>query len=86
MFSHNLNSRDLAFEYEDNDFMAHYKNNTRNENDYREKYSPREVDANADDWNPKINDHSLKSHASLFPKIFNFMITKQEKSDHYTFK
>jgi hypothetical protein len=38
MFSHNLNSRDLAFEYEDNDFMAHYKNNTRNENDYREKY------------------------------------------------
>jgi hypothetical protein len=37
-------------------------------------------------WNPKVNDHALKSHASLFPKIFNFMITKQEKSDHYTFK
>jgi hypothetical protein len=43
MFSHNVNVRDLAFGYEDYEFMSHFKQTVKNENEYREKFSPRDI-------------------------------------------
>jgi hypothetical protein len=79
MFTHNVNVRDLAFEYEDYDFMSHFKQTVKDENDKREKFTPREMVMEDDPL--KIDENILKNHASLFPKIFNSMMTKTEKAD-----
>lgn len=78
MFSHNVNVRDLAFEYEDYDFMAHFKQTVKNENAERERFTPRELVVEED---RSLDENLLKSHASLFPKIFNSMLTKGDKLD-----
>lgn len=94
MFSHNINARDLAFEYEEYDFMAHHKHVTKDESCYREKFTPRE-NMNEEEGGgvmhppvtlKKLDEMVLRSHASLFPKIFNSLITKLEKLDMQIFK
>lgn len=48
MFSHNVNSRDLAFDYDEYDFMSTFKHAVCIEAEKREPYTPRGEMENAD--------------------------------------
>ena len=82
LFLHNVNSRDLAFDYEDYDFMSHHKHTRSDENERKEGFSPREHETEKE----TIDEVVLMNHWSLFPKILNAMISQQEKNDAQIYK
>ena len=44
LFTHNMNLKDLAFQYEDYDFISQYKHSRHDEAEHLEGYSPRDLE------------------------------------------
>lgn len=78
LLSHNINSKGLAFEIDNYESMSQYKHTQRNETD--KQYSPRELESETS-RSKRISDEDSMNHASLFPTIYNSMLSKTERGD-----